>query len=152
MTISVEIHSGETGWPLAEVLDRECYPPEVMATIVWRDVSWAHADTRILVRDADQTVCHIGLYFRDGKDGGMPCRIGGVGGVMTAPGRRRQGHAGRAMRLAADMMEYQDGDFGLLFCEPHNVAFYERLGWRIFDGDVFCEQPSGRVKFALMHA
>lgn len=152
MSISVEIHSGETGWPLAEVLDRECYPPEVMATIVWRDVTWAHADTRILVREADKIVCHVGLFFRDGKDGEAQRRIGGIGGVMTSPVVRRRGHAGRAMRLAADMMEYEGRDFGLLFCEPHNVAFYERLGWRVFDGDVFCEQLSGRVKFDMMHA
>jgi hypothetical protein len=150
MSISVEIHDGEAGWPLAEALDRECYPPEVMATIIWRDVTWAHADTRILVRELDKTVCHVGLYFRDGKDGEAPSRIGGIGGVMTSPAVRGRGHAGRAMRLAADMMEYQSCDFGLLFCEPKTIAFYERLGWRTFEGDTFCDQPSGRVKFDMM--
>jgi aminoglycoside 2'-N-acetyltransferase I len=152
MSIKVEVHDGEAGWPLAEALDHECYPPEVMATIVWRDVTWAHADLRILVRELNKTVCHVGLYFRQGKDSDAPCDIGGIGGVMTAPAVRGRGHAGRAMRLAADMMEYRGRDFGLLFCEPQNVAFYERLGWGIFDGDVFCEQPSGRIKFDMMHA
>jgi len=152
MSISVEIHSGESGWPLAEVLDRECYPPEVMATVIWRDVTWAHANTRILVRDADRTVCHVGLYLRNGKDGEAPRYIGGIGGVMTAPDARGRGHAGTAMRLAADLMKHEGRDFGLLFCEPHNEEFYARLGWAVFDGDVFCEQPSGRIKFDMMHA
>lgn len=152
MGIAVEICFGEDGWPLAEALDHECYPPDVIATTIWRDVTWAHADTRILVREADKAICHVGLYFRNGKDGEAPREIGGIGAVMTSPRVRGRGHAGRAMRLAADMMQYQGCDFGLLFCEPHTVAFYERLGWLVFDGHVYCEQPSGRIKFDMMHA
>jgi aminoglycoside 2'-N-acetyltransferase I len=150
MAVSIEVLDGEDGWPLAEPLDGECYPPDVMADIVWRDVVWAHAYIRILVRDADRTLCHVGLYSRDGKDGEATRYVGGVGGVMTAPSARGRGHASGAMRLAAEMMKHQGRDFGLLFCEPHNVAFYELLGWAIFDGDVFCEQPSGRIKFDMM--
>ena len=152
MVASVEIHGGAEGWPLAEKLDREVYPPEVMATIIWRDVTWAHADKRIFIGLDKDIVCHVGLYLRNAKDGDREVRIGGIGGVMTLPDAQGKGCASAAMRQAEKLMKEADCDFGLLFCEPHNVSFYERLGWHVFDGDVFCEQPEGRVKFDMMHA
>lgn len=152
MATAIRVHSGEVGWPLAEALERKCYPPEVMATVVWRDVAWAHADMRFFVQADDHVLTHVGLYLRDGKDGEAPRYIGGIGAVMTDPCARRQGHASTALRAVARLMKEQGRDFGVLFCEPHNVPFYEGLGWRVFDGDVFCEQPDGRVKFDMMHA
>lgn len=152
MALKIEVLDGEDGWIFAEPLDRECYPPEVMATIVWREVVWAHADKRVLVRLGGDIVCHAGLYFRDARSGGVPVFVGGVGGVMTAPRARRKGCAGAALRRAAEIMSGAGCDFGLLFCEPDVVGFYESLGWQMFDGDVFCEQPSGRVAFDMMHA
>jgi aminoglycoside 2'-N-acetyltransferase I len=152
MTPTIEILNGNEGWPLAEALDAQCYPPEVMATIVWRDVTWAHADKRIFVRLDGEPVCHAGLYLRAAKDGERDVRVCGIGGVMTLERARKQGCASAAMKTAAKIVKEDDCDFGLLFCEPHNVAFYESLGWRIFTGDVYCEQPEGRIKFDMMHA
>jgi len=48
------------------------------------------------------------------------------------------------------MRDRAGADFALLVCEPHNFAFYRGLGWRQFDGELFCEQPGGRVRFAAM--
>ena len=63
------------------------------------------------------------------------------------------GFASAAMRRAAqDIDEVDRPDFALLFCEPHNFPFYSRLGWRQFAGDVFVEQPHGRVRFEVMAA
>jgi hypothetical protein len=45
----------------------------------------------------------------------------------------------------AAMARDHDVDFGLLFCEDHNIAFYRRLGWQRFNGTVFAEQPEGRI-------
>ena len=56
------------------------------------------------------------------------------------------------MRRAAQLMEEEGTDFGLLFCEPHNERFYGSLGWTIFDGEVWTEQPQGRIRFDMMHA
>jgi aminoglycoside 2'-N-acetyltransferase I len=152
MTLAIDILDGKEGWPLAEALDGQCYPPEVMATIIWRDVTWAHADKRIFVRLGGEAVCHAGLYFRDAKDGDRKVFVCGVGGVMTLAAARKQGCAGAAMKAAAKIMKDEGCDFGLLFCEPNNVGFYEGVGWRIFDGAVQCEQPEGRVRFDMMHA
>jgi aminoglycoside 2'-N-acetyltransferase I len=146
----IEVVDGDAGWPLVETLDREVYPPEVMATVIWRDVSWAHADKRVLVRVDDRVVCHVGLYLRDGQVDGAPARIGGIGGVMTSACVRRKGIASAAMQSVARLMQDDGIDFGLLFCEPHNMPLYVRLGWRKFAGEVFCDQPSGRMRFDMM--
>lgn len=154
VTPSVEIErvSGDEGWTEAEVLDRICYPPETMATIIWRDVVWAHADRRVFARLDGRAVCHVGIYWRDGRDGDVPVRIGGIGGVMTLPEARRRGCATQAMLSAASEMGQAACDFGLLFCEPHNIAFYEGLGWQVFAGRVHCEQHNRRIVFDMMPA
>jgi aminoglycoside 2'-N-acetyltransferase I len=152
MAASIEILDGNAAWPLAEPLDRECYPPEVMANIVWRDVVWAHAEKRVFVRTDGNIVCHVGLYFRRATSTGSPVLIGGIGGVMTSPRARRQGYAGSAMQAAAQVFADEDCDFGLLFCEAHNFGFYERLNCRLFEGEVSCMQPSGLIKFEMMCA
>jgi aminoglycoside 2'-N-acetyltransferase I len=76
--------------------------------------------------------------------------IGGVGGVATHPDKRKSGSATAAMQTAMQWFEREDMDFAVLFCEPHNYAFYRNLGWHQFDGDVFAEQPQGRVRFEVM--
>ena len=40
--------------------------------------------------------------------------------------------------------------FALLFCEQHNFAFYRARGWEPFEGEIWCEQPDGRIRFDLM--
>lgn len=144
----VEVLDGKEGWPVVEALDREVYPPEVMATVVWKHIVWAHADRRVVVWDEDRVVCHAGLFFREGTHDGKPARMCGIGGVMTAQSLRKRGYASAAMRRAAE--EMHGVDFGLLFCEPHNVAFYGGLGWQVFSGEVHCAQPSGAMIFDMM--
>jgi len=97
-------------------------------------------------------VCHVGLYLREAKCDERKVFIGGIGGVMTRVAARRRGCAGRALQAAAVKMKDEGCDFGLLFCEPHNIAFYEGLGWQIFCGEIFCEQPAGHIEFDLMRA
>jgi aminoglycoside 2'-N-acetyltransferase I len=148
----IEVLDGEGGWPLVEALDREVYPPEVMATVPWRDVTWAHADKRVVVSDLAGARCHVGLYWRNGTFDGTHVRMAGIGGVMTSSAVRRNGYASSAMSRAAQLMDEEGIDFGLLFCEPHNERFYGNLGWSIFDGEVWTEQPQGRIRFDMMHA
>jgi predicted acetyltransferase len=150
--VQIEVLSGEEGWPLVAALDAAVYTPEVMARVIWRDVTWAHADTRILVRENGEVVCHVGVFERQGTHDGVPRQMTGIGGVMTAPDAQRRGYASAAMREAARFMGARGADFGLLFCEPHNEPLYAGLGWRKFAGEVFCEQPQGRIRFDLMTA
>ncbi len=144
----IDILDGEEGWAQVEALDREVYSPEFMVTAIWREIVWAHADKRVVVRDEGRVVCHAGLFFREGTLDGLPAKMCGIGGVMTSPVARRKGFAGAAMKRAAEAMA--GADFGLLFCEQHNVALYAGLGWKDFPGRVECDQPSGRMVFDMM--
>lgn len=147
----IEVLGGEEGWPIVETLDREVYPPEVMASVIWKHVVWAHADKRVVVwDDGGRVVCHAGLFFRDGAHDGAPVKMCGIGGVMTSASARKQGVASAAMRRAAEEMPGHGVDFGLLFCEQHNVKLYGSLGWKIFAGQVHCTQPSGAMVFDMM--
>lgn len=145
----IEVLGDEDGWAIVEALDREVYTPQFMTTAIWRHVVWAKPDKRIVVwGEAGRVVCHAALFFRDGTHDGVPTRMCGIGGVMTSTSARKQGLASAAMRRAAD--EMAGVDFGLLFCEQHNVGLYAGLGWKIFSGEVHCTQPSGNMVFDMM--
>ena len=146
----IDVLDGEVGWSEVEALDREVYSPEVMASVPWRDVTWAHADKRVVVIDEVCVRCHVGVFWREGTLDGCPVRMAGIGGVMTSASARRKGYASGAMTEARTLMEREGVDFGLLFCEPHNEPLYRNLGWTVFEGDVWCEQPAGRTRFDLM--
>lgn len=146
--ISIDVEPGATSWGEVEPLEAVVYPPEVMATLPWRDVTWAHADRRVLVRDEAHNVrCHVGVYRRDVKLDGTPVQIGGIGGVMTHPDFRGKGLAEMALRHACSLCAKEQVAFALLFCEPRLALFYARFDWRNFPGDVFVEQPRGIVRF-----
>jgi hypothetical protein len=148
----IEIRPGDASWEQAAPLFHAVWPPQVWATFSWAHVVWANAERRILVwNDADELVCHVGLYVRQAKWADSTVTIGGIGGVITRQDSRKQGHASAAMRMAvAELKDKHGADFALLVCEPHNFAFYRGLGWRQFAGDIFAEQPGGRVRFDAM--
>ena len=148
----IEILDGEDGWQRVEALDAEVYPPEVMAIVPWRDVTWAHANKRVVVSDQTGMRCHVGVFWRKGTFDGAIVRMAGIGGVMTSSAVRRKSYASSAMHRAAQLMAEEGSDFGLLFCEAHNERFYGHLGWTIFEGEVWMEQQQGRVRFDMMQA
>ena len=152
MSIEIDIVNGDASWPVAEPLFKAVWPPEVVATLPWATTTFAHAELRVLVEDdAQGLACHVGLYRREATWDGRKVRIGGVGGVLTHPDFRRRGLA--SVALSAAIQTFKDEratDFALLFCEPHNIAFYGNRGWKPFIGEVYAEQPSGRVRFDVM--
>lgn len=92
--MQVEEWDGEASRPLVSRLSSAVYPPEVLAKIVWRDITSAGASRRILVTQAGEVVAAAGLHWRNASLDGAPVLIGGLGGVMmTGPGagtHRRQ--------------------------------------------------------------
>jgi aminoglycoside 2'-N-acetyltransferase I len=147
----IEVVTGDSGWPQAEPLLASVWPPEVVATLPWREVVWAHANYRVLMfDDSDHIVGHVGLFLRAAQWDGHPAKIGGIGGVATREDSRRQGIASLAMRRAVDeLRDVHSADFGLLFCEARHAPVYQKLGWHAFAGDVFVTQPVGRVRFTV---
>ena len=100
-----------------------------------------------------EVVCHVGLFTRHAALwNDREVTIGGIGGVATHPDRRKRGLASAGMQAAVQCFAREGKDFALLFCEPDKYAFYRNLGWHRFEGDVFAEQPHGRIRFDLMAA
>ena len=145
MSIEIDVLNGNTSWPAAEPLFNIVWSPEIMANVPWRHIKWAHADLRVLVETpADGLACHVGIYFRDVTWNGRKLHIGGIGGVTTHPDHRRRGYASVALNAAIQTMrDHEAVEFALLFCEPHNFAFYQSRGWHPFEGEVWAEQPEG---------
>ncbi len=110
---------------------------------------WASPQWSILVWEEGELVSHIGLTVREISHNGEPKRIGGVGGVMTAPSRQGRGLATQGLRAAADYLQSDLAiAYALLFCRAELVPFYGRLGWQPFRGDLFIEQPNQKkLKF-----
>jgi aminoglycoside 2'-N-acetyltransferase I len=153
MTIEIEILNGDASWPLAKPLFDAVWPPQVVATLPWAGISFAHAEFRVLVQDeAGEALCHVGIYRRDVTWNGRKVPAAGIGGVLTRENARGRGYASIALDAAIQTLK-QEGSaaFALLFCEPHNVPFYTARGWKPFDGDILAEQPGqGSVRFEAM--
>jgi GNAT superfamily N-acetyltransferase len=149
MNIEIEVLNGDASWPLAEPLYKAVWPPDVVDKLPWAGIVFAHADLRVLVRDESEDVlCHVGIYRRDVTWNGRKLRAGGIGAVMTREDSRRRGYASIALNAAIQTLKDEGAtDFGLLFCEPHNTPFYAGRGWKPFEGDIYAEQPEGRVLF-----
>jgi len=125
------------------------YPPEVLATLPGIAFSWASAQWSVFVWDEEELIARVGLIMREIVDNGTAKRIGGIGGVMTYPDRQGQGLASLAMREAAKRFDEDlNVSYALLFCRPHLVEFYKRLNWKSFQGQVFVEQPQGKIEFS----
>jgi predicted N-acetyltransferase YhbS len=140
MRISVE-HGEETAevrqfinlvWP-----PRQPAPESLLvARIVW-DTNYSR---RILTRNDDgKILSQVALIFRGGHWNGEPLRVGGIAGVKTDPEFRDQRLATAGMRRAAETLVEASFDIG--FCVPGMMPFYQRLGWRRFNGAVFIKQP-----------
>lgn len=149
----IDISPAGPSWEAAEELLDIVWPDEVVATLAWGHVVWDHAERRIMVREdvpPHELVCHVGLFVRQALWNDGEVTIGGIGGVGTHPGRRKSGFATAGIKVAMECFAREGKDFALLFCEPHNFAFYRNLGWHQFTGDVFVEQPQGRIRFEAM--
>ena len=152
MTIEIEIRNGDESWTEVKPLFEKVWWSGAIDDSAFKDVRWANPDLRVLLETTeDGLICHAGLYFRLVTWNGVKMHIGGIGGVSTHPDFRRRGYASVALNAAVQTLrDRQDAQFGLLFCEPHNAAFYEARGWHPFAGEVYVDQPDGRVLFKAM--
>lgn len=149
MSIEIDVLNGDESWTLAKPLFDAVWPPEVVAKLPWAGIVFAHAQLRVLVQDeTGEIVCHVGIYRREVEWNGRKVRAGGIGGVLTREEKRRHGYASIALNAAIQTLKDEgSADFALLFCEPHNAPFYVARGWKPFEGEIYAEQPGGRVRF-----
>lgn len=152
MSVEIDILNGDASWPTAEPLLSAVWGDAAAEKPPWAHVKWANADLRVLIETPeDGLVCHVGIYFRTISWNGRNVHVGGIGGVCTREDQRGRGYATMAIDAAVHTMRANEAvRFALLFCEPHNVAFYEARNWHAFTGDINCEQPEGRIRFDHM--
>jgi predicted acetyltransferase len=151
MAIEIEILTGDASWRIAKPLLDLVWPSDVSPTPAWGHLEFAKPDLRVLVESDGDLVCHVGLYRREVTWNGRKLRAGGIGGVSTHPDFRRRGLASIALDAAIHTFKDERAtDFGLLFCEPHNAAFYAGRGWKPFGGGVYAEQAGARAPFVAM--
>src|SRR5258708_22378461 len=94
----IEIKAGDVGWEEAAPLLKAVWPPEIVATLPWRDVVWARPDQRVLVFDhANTLIGHVAIVIRNATLDGQAVKIGGIGGVATRGDCRRRGGARAAV-------------------------------------------------------
>jgi GNAT superfamily N-acetyltransferase len=91
----------------------------------------------------------VGLHLRECQVNQEVVLVGVIGGVKTHPTARRRGLASEAIAIAVKFFAEQRANFGVLTCEPDFVAFYERLGWKLFPGAVFVTQRGERHRFTF---
>jgi aminoglycoside 2'-N-acetyltransferase I len=152
LSVEIDILNGDQSWSLAETLFNTVWPKAVVEKLPWGHIKWADADLRVFI-DAPEggLACHVGIFFRTVSWNGQRVHIGGIGGVATHPDCRRRGYASLALNAAVQTMHDHDAaQFALLFCEPHNFAFYQSRGWQRYMGDIYAEQPQGRIRFKAM--
>ena len=149
MSIEIDVLNGDASWPVAKPLFNAVWPPDVMEKLPWAGIVFAHAELRVLVQvEPEGLVCHVGIYRREVKWNGRKIRAGGIGGVLTREDARRRGYASIALNAAIQTFKDEGStDFALLFCEPHTAPFYVGRGWKPFDGEIYVEQPAGRIRF-----
>lgn len=152
MSIEIDVLNGDASWPAVKPLFDAVWPREAVEKLPWGHVKWANADLRVLIEDASGGIaCHAGIHFRTITWNDRKVNIGGIGGVATRPDCRRLGYASVALNAAIQTLRDQEAvRFALLFCEPHNFAFYEKRGWHPFTGEIYAEQPGGKVRFEAM--
>ena len=152
MSIEIDILNGDASWRIAQPLLSAVWGRDAAEKPSWSHVKWANADLRVLIETPeDGLVCHVGIYFRTVTWNGQKVHIGGIGGVCTREDRRGRGYATMAIDAAIHTMRANEAvRFGLLFSESNNFAFYEARSWLPFKGEVYCEQPEGRIRFTHM--
>ena len=152
MSIEIDVLNGATSWKRVEALHHVIWGPHILATLPWGHIEWAHADLRVLIDAPEgELACHVGIYLRTVSWNRHQIHVGGIGGVMTREDCRGRGYASLAIDAAIQTMRANEAArFALLVCEPHNFAFYQARSWHAFTGEIWCEQPGGRVRFTEM--
>ncbi len=104
------------------------------------DLEHALGGRHFVASDGPTIVSHAAVVPRHLAVGGRSLQAGYVEAVATLPAWRRQGIATRLMEDAAS---YIRDTFELGAMSADVPAFYARLGWQPWEGQLFVREPSG---------
>jgi aminoglycoside 2'-N-acetyltransferase I len=109
------------------------------------DDDWQHALGGLhFVLDVNgEIVSHASVVERELQVAGRPLRTGYVEAVATQPSRQGQGFGSRVMMA---VNEHIAGEYELGALGTGSIGFYERLGWRVWQGPTFVRTEAGDVR------
>lgn len=96
--------------------------------------------------DGDELVSVCKLHYLETTIRGESTTMGGIGGVATAPERRREGHVRQLLRAALDV--YREDDVPVATLWPYETSFYRHLGWGTTNTFTTYELPPEELAFA----
>jgi len=107
---------------------------------------WRPKAFHFITEEDGRALSHVGVIKTAVTVGGREVTVGGVGGVVTRPEAQGRSLVHAAMRRASEFICHELGaEFGLLFCLPRLVPFYELQGWRLVEDEVEIAQPEGQL-------
>lgn len=137
--------NGELG-----ALAHAVYGPPEQRDDPFAPIDWDMPETSVIIRreGRDELLAHAGILTRICLHNGDSVRVGGLLEVKTHPEVRGQ-HLGKAVVRRATQLLRDDPsiDFGLLVCLEPLLPYYEPLGWVEFTGNLWVDQPDGRLRF-----
>jgi GNAT superfamily N-acetyltransferase len=87
-----------------------------------------------------ELVSHVAWVERELQVGGLgPLRAAYIEAVATLPSHQGRGFATALMRATPPLVH----EFQLAALAPSDAAFYQRLGWRMWEGPLSYIDPSG---------
>jgi GNAT superfamily N-acetyltransferase len=148
MSIEIDVLNGNEAWPIAEPLFNAVWPPEVVAKLPWAGIVFEYPELRVLVQTywGSRHACRH-LPPRPQMEWTQNARRR-YRRFITREDKRGKGYATIALSAAIQTLKDEGStDFAMLFCEPCNAPFYVGRGWKPFEGEIYAEQPQGRVRF-----
>lgn len=108
------------------------------------DEDWDHAvgGLHFILEDQGSIAGHAAVVERTLHTSGHALSTGYVEAVATRPTRQRRGHGSALMREVGEYI-YRTFQLGALGGDP---AFYERLGWVVWQGPTFVRTDAGLVR------
>ena len=113
-------------------------------------LNWRKKDLHFLLYVDEKLVSHVGILLHIISTDCQTLNIGGVGGVVTVVEEQRKGYGALLMKHAGNFLIHtREVDFGLLFCLPRMISFYNSLGWKLTKQHILIEQPTGKIPSPL---
>jgi predicted N-acetyltransferase YhbS len=121
-----------------------CFPQDEPAFSQSR--SWHASDPSFSVvgRLHQRIVAHVGIVVRTIRVGQREVAVAGVQNLCVSPTHRGRGLAQAAMAHALDHARRRGLRFGLLFCVPELVPYYESAGWSRSDATITMLDETGQ--------
>lgn len=107
-------------------------------------LTWRKPDIKFVGYAAGRAITHACAILHKVAIDDREVRLGGLAGVITHPDSRGKGFGGQIVSAAEDHIRTQmKAEFGVLFCHPELIPFYEPRGWHTIRGPITIDQPEG---------